>query len=250
MRDSVSFKTDERVHFDVHRRDAMSTAEFGQIDDEAGGDNHPAGAADELDGCSRRPASGDEVVNEKDARALCNRVGVNLNDTDAVLQAVFLPDRARRQLALLADGNEAAAERIGDGATQDKTASFDDGYAIDARVGERSRQPVDGGAQTGRIGDQGRNIAEKNAGFRIVGDRPDQRLDVDPGHGFPGILRALGGAPPSPIPLIANARGLRHTAGPTATLSRPRDGRLDKPALLNRRSVTLSFILAIEAVCG
>ena len=52
---------------------------------------------------------------------------MDLDDVDAVLELVLLADGLGRQLALLADRHEAAAQAIRDGAAKDEAARLDAG---------------------------------------------------------------------------------------------------------------------------
>ena len=79
---------DQRAHRHVERLQLGGAAEFGQVDDEHGGDDVGAGAAQQLDCALRRAAGGDEIVDQQHALALDQRVGVHLHLVDAVFQAV------------------------------------------------------------------------------------------------------------------------------------------------------------------
>ena len=70
------------------------------------------------------------------------------------------------QLALLADRHEAAAELMGDRAAEDEAARLDAGDIVDAGREKRPDQPVDRGAQAGRIGDQRGDVAEEDPRLR------------------------------------------------------------------------------------
>ena len=96
---------------------------------------------------ARRAARGDEIVNEQHRLTGLQRILVDLDDVDAVFQLVLLADGLRRQLALLADGHEAAAKAVGDGAAEDEAARLDAGNRLDPPVGKRRDQPLDAGAQ-------------------------------------------------------------------------------------------------------
>ena len=68
-------------------------------------------------------------------------VGVDLDGVDAVFEAVFLADGPPRQLAFLADRDEAAAELVGDGAAEDEAARLDAGDVFDAGVTKGRTSP-------------------------------------------------------------------------------------------------------------
>ena len=159
--------------------DAPGAAEFRQVDDEGGRDNLSTRAADQFDRRLGGATGGDEVVDQEDACARGNGILVDLDRIDAVFEAVVLANGPPRQLALLADRDEAAPEFMGDGAAQDETAGLDAHDEIDPRGQERQHQPVDRGAQAHRIGDQRGDVAELDARLRVIGNRADQRTQVD-----------------------------------------------------------------------
>src|SRR5690606_20243467 len=92
----------------------LQAAEVGKIDDERRAHDLPFRAVQKLHGRFRRAACRDQIINDQDALAGGDRVFMNFDDIDAVFQRVFLADRLPGELALLADGNEAAAEPISD----------------------------------------------------------------------------------------------------------------------------------------
>ena len=91
----------------------------------------PPVRADELGRRLGRAAGGDQVVDDQDALARPDGVLVDLDDVDAVFQRVLLADGLPRQLALLADRDEAAAQPVGDGAAEDEAARLDAGHRVD-----------------------------------------------------------------------------------------------------------------------
>ena len=104
---------------------------------------------------------------------------MDLDDVDFILQLVLLADGLGRELALLADGHEAAAQAIGDGAAEDKSARLDAGNRLDPPVGEGRDQPLDAGAQAVGMTEQRGDVAEHDAGLRIVGYRAHEVLEID-----------------------------------------------------------------------
>ncbi|MHC2655124.1 hypothetical protein ACVMHY_007703 [Bradyrhizobium barranii subsp. barranii] len=65
----MPFERHQRSHRHVHRAQLGGTAEIGQIDDEAGGDDIGADLAEELHRAFRGAAGGDEIVDQDDALA-------------------------------------------------------------------------------------------------------------------------------------------------------------------------------------
>src|SRR5690606_21367130 len=80
---------------------------------------------------------------------------------------------------LLADRDEAAAELVGDGATEDEAARLDADDVVDAGGEEGQDQPVDRSAKPGGARDQRGDVAEQDARLRVIRDGPDQGLQID-----------------------------------------------------------------------
>src|SRR3954447_615408 len=70
-------------------------------------------------------AGGEQVVDEQDAVVGGERVVVNLENAAAVFERVLAAARFPRQLARLADRDEATAEDARDAAAEDEAARFD-----------------------------------------------------------------------------------------------------------------------------
>ena len=132
--------------------------------------------AQQLDRRLGRAAGGDQVVDEQDATALGDGVGMDFDTIGAILELVVFADGGGRQLALLADWHEAAAEAIGDGAAYDEATCLDAGHRIDGLAAIGLGQPGDGRLEALGVTEQRRDIAEENAGLRVVGNGPDQAL--------------------------------------------------------------------------
>ena len=94
----------------------------------------------------------------------------------AVLQLVLLADDGPRQLAGLAHRHERGAEAVGDRRGEDEAAGLDADDAVDLDVGEAVGELVDrSGGTPSASAEQRRDVAERDAGLRVVGDLPDQR---------------------------------------------------------------------------
>src|SRR5437764_961090 len=170
---SVSGEADKGVDLDAFLAKPVAAAEIGQIDDECRGDEVAARLADKLDRRIGGAAGGNQIVDEKHAVALADRIGVNLDRVDAVFERIFLPDDARGELALLADRHEAAAEHMSYGAAEDEAARLDAGDKIDIALEKRPGELIDRRAKGMQIGKKRGDVAEQDAGLRIVGNGSD-----------------------------------------------------------------------------
>ena len=84
----------QRVDLHILASELCGSAQFGKVDDEGGGHHFAAGFADEIDGGACCSAGGNEIINQQDAVAFLDGVGVNLDGINAVFEGVFLADGA------------------------------------------------------------------------------------------------------------------------------------------------------------
>jgi NADPH:quinone reductase-like Zn-dependent oxidoreductase len=92
----VSLKGHQCVGLDTECSQHPTATEVGQVDNEAGA-IIAARAANQLDRRLRRATRGDQVVNDQDGSPV-DGILVHLDDIDAVLQRVLLPDRLQGSL--------------------------------------------------------------------------------------------------------------------------------------------------------
>jgi hypothetical protein len=97
---------------------------------------------------------------------------------DPVLEGVGDTHRGIRELAFLADGDEARRQLMCDRAAENESAGLDPGDAIDVRTEPRLHQLVHDRTENARIPQQCRDVAETDARFRIVGNGADGFADL------------------------------------------------------------------------
>ncbi len=102
-----------------------------------------------------------EVVDDEDAVARPIGVGVDLDRVHAIFEDVVLADRLSRQLALLADRDEAAAKAMRDGAAEDETARLDAGDMVEANADEGQDHRIHRGPKAPRIGKERGDVAKR-----------------------------------------------------------------------------------------
>src|SRR5690606_26614367 len=175
---SMSLERDQRVAPYAAGFQFAEPAEVRQVDHKSGADHLAAGTADELGSRIGGAAGGDQVVDDENELSLTDRILVDLDGVDAVFERVLLPDGFPGQLALLADGDEAAAEPVRDGAAQNEAARLYAGDRVDILPLERSGQRDNRLLEAIGIAQQGRDVPEYDARLRIVRNRPDQLLQV------------------------------------------------------------------------
>ena len=130
-----------------------------------------------------RPACGDQVVDQEHPLARCHSIAVYLDLIGSVFERVGDAHGLVRQLALLSHRHEARAEAMGDGTAQDEAARLDAGDFGDPRGGGcggiRCHQGIHRRCVGERIAEQRGDVAELDAGLRIVRYRADAVFDHD-----------------------------------------------------------------------
>src|SRR5690606_3002234 len=96
---------------------------------------------------------------------------------DAVLETVGNAHRLVRQLALLADRNEAGGKLVGDRASEDEAARLYAGDLVDLGTSPGMHKLVNRAAEGARVAEQGGDVAKQDARFRIVRNRADGRME-------------------------------------------------------------------------
>jgi hypothetical protein len=117
---------------------------------------------------------GDNVIDNDDLLARFDGVGLHLEKVLAVLLIVGLGFTWAGQLALLAHRHEAGAEAQGQARADQEAAGLkaDDDIGLLAAVGfeEVQLQTAQEGLVEGRVGEDGEDILEENAGRREIGE--------------------------------------------------------------------------------
>ena len=116
----------------------LAAAQERQLDQERAADDLAAELLDQLAQRARRAAGRQQVVVDEHARAACERVGVQLERVDAVLEQVLGADRLVRQLARLAGQHEAGAELARERRPEQEAARLGADDDVDAQRRARS----------------------------------------------------------------------------------------------------------------
>jgi hypothetical protein len=151
----------------------VTAAEQLELDGEPQAHHLTAQALDQPDRRRRGAARGEDVVHDEQPFTGMDRIAVDLELPGAVLEDVLLPGDRPRQLPGLADGDERGAPPVGDRGRQDETTGLDADDAVDLDPGEPVRDGVHGEAERIGITEQGRDVAKRDAGPRVVRDVPD-----------------------------------------------------------------------------
>ena len=137
----------------------------------------PPDLLDHVDRGLRRPAGGDQIVDQQHALARRDRIGVHLDAIRAVLELVVLADGLVRELSGLAHGDEARAELHRHGAAEDEATRLDRHHLVDLLAPEGLHEALDADAQAHRVLEQGGDVAELDPRLRVIRNRADTRLD-------------------------------------------------------------------------
>ena len=144
---SMPVERHQRSHRHVHRPQFRRAAEIRQVDDEAGRDHVGADLAHQLHRALRGTAGGDEIVDQNDALAGKNGVGVHFHLVETVFQRIGDAHRGMRQLALLADRHKAGRDLMRHRAADDEAARLDAGDLVDLVAGPGLHQLIDRAAK-------------------------------------------------------------------------------------------------------
>src|SRR5579871_352885 len=198
----MALEADERAHRHAEPPDLLRPAQVRQIDDETGRQNVGAHLLQQLAGGFRRAAGGDEIIDQDDALVFENGVLVHLHLVDAVFEGIADGHALERQLAFLADGDEAGRDLMGDGAAENEPARLDAGNLVDLAARPGLHQLVDGAAEGPRVAQERGDVAKHDARLRIVRDVADRGLEIalkrNAGHGRSPVLFT---APSDPDPI-------------------------------------------------
>jgi hypothetical protein len=119
------------------------------------------------------PPGGEDVVDDQDPLVRVDRVAVDLELVGAVLELVLLAGDRPRQLARLAHRHEPGPQPIRDRSGEDEATGLDADHPVDRDVVEARHQVVDRPTERRLVAEQGRDVAERHPGLRIVRDRSD-----------------------------------------------------------------------------
>ena len=110
------------------------SAQIRQIDDRGTLDHHRAEPLKQATPCHHRPAGGDQIVDQHDALARRAGVGMHFQRRFTVFELIAFRERGERQLALLAQWNEARTQRIRKQGGEDEATRFKPGDAVFASI--------------------------------------------------------------------------------------------------------------------
>ena len=159
-----------------------------------------------------------------------DRVRVELERVEAVLELVLGADRVPGQLAGLPRGHEAAAEPVRQRAAEDEAARLcaEDHVGLQ-RLGV-GREPIDRVAERLLVGEERHDVLEDDPRLREVGDVPDLGGEVDR-HRAREPMRRASGAPARRAP--ARAPGRQQPS--SSSSSSPRGDARDSPRRASER---------------
>ena len=128
---------------------------------------------DDVDGRQGGPPGREQVVHHQNALALDNGVHVDLDAVHPVLELVVLANGRKGQLALLAHRHESRFELIGHGSAQNEPARLDAGDLVHRHALPALERLLQGDPEANRVPEEGREIGELDAGFRVIRNGSD-----------------------------------------------------------------------------
>src|ERR1051325_1894294 len=162
----------------------VAAGEEAEFDQEGDFEDVGAKALNEGGGGGGGAAGGQEVVNEQDTAAGFEGVHVDGDGGGAVFKGVFLFVGLVGKLALFADRDQAGLELDGGGGGDDEAAGVDARGGVHGAGLQSVGQQINAAGEKARIGQDGGDVLELDAGFGEVGDVADGAFDVgDSGSG-------------------------------------------------------------------
>ena len=166
----MALEGDQRAHRDAQRLEPFHAGEVGQVDDETGGDDVGAGLAQELHRALGGAAGGDQIVDENHPLAGSDRVLMHLHFVDAIFELIGDRDDAMRQLALLANRDEAGGKLMRHRASQDEAARLHPSDLVDLAAAPGLHEFVDRLAERLGVAEQGGDVAKEDSLLGIIGN--------------------------------------------------------------------------------
>ena len=152
-----------------HVRQHRATTQCIEFQQDGHGLDGRAALTQQLDRRVRGATRCEHVVDDEDALALVDRLGVDFHARRAVLEFVVDADHVAGQLASLADRQHSEAKLGGHGGTEDEATRLKTRDCVDAtRVA--SADQLNQFLERRAVRKQLSDIAEQNAGFRKIRD--------------------------------------------------------------------------------
>ena len=112
-------------------------------------------------------------------RSPADGIAVHFEPVDTVLELVVLTEILGGQLAGFPDRHEPGPQPIGKRRPHDEPARFDRRDLVDRTTVIRRNETLDDRVQRIRVFQQRRDVAKHHARPRKIGDRADQRLQIE-----------------------------------------------------------------------
>ena len=120
-----------------------------------------------------------QIIQDHDSLAGADGIGLHFNPVRAVFQRVIKANALTRQLALLAEHDEAKPQFQRERGSHQKAAAFNAGQKVRLIGADRLRHARHGSAPGRAVPEQGGNVIEKNARLRKIRDAADMRLEIN-----------------------------------------------------------------------
>ena len=150
-----------------------------EFDDEREADDDPAEAFDEGGDGGGGAAGGEHVIDDQNALPGGDGIAMDFEGVGAVFEGVLDGLDGSGQFLWLPNGDEAFAERLGDGGGEEEATGFDADDDVNVGGLDGGDEAVDDFGKAWAILHQGGDVVEENAGFGPVRDFADELLEVD-----------------------------------------------------------------------
>src|SRR5436190_21148390 len=172
-----------KLTYDFDSGKALAPAQLRQLDQDLHADDLPAELAHELDGGGGGAAGRKNIIHDQDFVGRLDRVLVDVELVGPVFELIRMAEHSPRQLARLADRDEARVEADRDGRAGDETPSLYSGDERRALALPVDRHQVDDLAKRLAVREQRRDVPEGDPRLREIGHVPHHPLElVGPAH--------------------------------------------------------------------
>lgn len=155
-----------------------AAVEVVEFDEDGDAGDFGAGHFDEFAGRAHGASGGHEVVDEEDALADAESIGMYFESVRAVFECVVDAVDGAWEFAGFSDGDETGRESLGDGDAEDEAAAFGTDDEVDSLASVWVGHEFDGECERSGIGEQRREVLEDDAGLGEVGHVADKACKV------------------------------------------------------------------------
>ena len=164
--------------------EARAPLQEGKLDQCRRGGHHSADLTQQCDAGSHRATGGEQIVHHHHALSRLHGIGLHLDAIGSVFQGIVQPHRLARQLAALAEHDEAAAQLERERRGDQEAAAFDPGEQVGLVCAHRLCHATHRHLPGIGVPQQGGDVVEQDPRLGEIRDAPDVVLEVHAPEAF------------------------------------------------------------------